>query len=114
MTIPAIPVMLSLGLGVAILTACAAQSTACAGQCNAPYELMVDFRSGLTAAEGKAELTRCSNDPVVVRIETETLGGTGEVRGRVFTTVFGNTVSTQPLRTCLGRQHDITNFDWPV
>jgi hypothetical protein len=81
----------------------------CAGQCRSPYELTVNFRSGVSPTRGVQVLERCENSLGVVRIGWDAKTGFG----LVWTTTFGRNKETQPLFACLNRSGLVANGAYP-
>jgi len=86
---------------------------ACAGQCSAPYELDVMFRSGTTQQVAQAVLDTCGHKPIVVRIGTAQMVRGGLLRGRLWTEDILRSSKTQPLLNCLDHSPSVIGAAWP-
>jgi hypothetical protein len=89
-------------------------SDSCAGQCKAPFQLDVSFRSVVGPAAVNKALAACSALPTVVR--TAAVPPAAHQKGwngRVFTTKLGRDAGTGPLLDCLNRQPGVESAGWP-
>lgn len=100
-------------VGCAVTTGCAHDRVVCAGQCQAPYELVVAFRAGKPRAAAQAALRACATQPSVIRVGPVTRFNTGQWQGRVYTRTLGRSTSTHPLLDCLARQRGVVTVGWP-
>ena len=101
-------------VAIAGVSGCSRAPVACAGQCAPPYELMVDFRAGISPAEATMVLKTCAgNNPVVVRIGALQHLPAGFSRVLIYTHVFGSTSQTEGLLSCLRTSGATQEVGWP-
>ena len=105
------------GLAVCALALPAAvgiSGCACAGQCEAPYEMDVAFQPGTTHASAQQLLTSCTDhDPVVIRVGPVTVEPGGTSHALIYTQDLGYTPRTAGLLTCLSRSSLRVFVTWP-
>jgi hypothetical protein len=102
----------SLAAGTLAITGCgSAINTSCAGQCSAPYELDVTFKTATPASAARAVLAGCGHDPVVIRIGQ--LSGRSQPTATIFTHVGYRQPRTTALLKCLHSASSVQAADWP-
>jgi hypothetical protein len=95
-----------------IIAGCSAASQdPCAGQCRAPYELFVGFRSALPPSRSVQVLSKCEHVPGVLRVSFDRRDG----HGIVWTTFFGPESRSKnlPLQACLRNLPSVSWQIWP-
>lgn len=95
------------------MTGCA-PSTACAGQCAAPYQLQVEFKTGTPAHAAEKVLMKCARMPDVIRVgKLATKHGTDEPEAIIFTRHFGKSARTSRLFTCIHSSRVVSGAGYP-
>jgi hypothetical protein len=100
----------SLLAGGTLATGCGS-STACAGQCSAPYELDVTFKAATPASAARAVLAGCGHDPVVIRVGQ--LSGRSQRAAIIYTHVGYRQPRTSALLKCLHSAPSVQSAAWP-
>lgn len=101
--------------GLLGVTNCARQiPTACGGQCSAPYQLQVVFRSGISHEAAQAALTLCSTNPIVIKVgKIQEPGHAADLTVTIYTRTGPSSARTASFLKCLGSKSGILRVGIP-
>ena len=101
----------------AVAAGCGATRQACAGQCQAPFELDVVFHVSTTRAAAGAALRSCHANPTVVRLgRVRRLASSDDARAPLAAAVFTHSMTgSNPRRlvSCLQALHAVVTVGFP-
>ena len=103
--------LIALGFGT-LVNACSSARASCAGQCKAPYRLVINFKTSVTPSTAAATVRRCAQDPDVVRIGSIS-SRDGELVGSVYTRHFLLGPRTKVLFACFEHDATVQSAGWP-
>jgi hypothetical protein len=76
--------------------------TACAGECAAPYQLQVGFKSRVSSQTAHAALSLCGTNPIVLKVDKIQASGRGFPLGvTIYTRTGPSSTRTASFLKCL-------------
>lgn len=109
--------VMPLAAAVALAAGCGATQQACAGQCQAPFELDVVFHLGTSRAAAAAALRSCQANPAVVRLgRVHRFARSADARVPFTAAVFTHSMTgsnPRKLVSCLQASHAVISVGFP-